>query len=91
VSRNVEAYREQAQASAADLAVVNLSMHATLAVDYFAARTLDAEEKLLHHTVAQYEQALQLNEDRYRGGLGSEVEVEQARTILETTRAAGAH
>ena len=83
----MEAYREQAQASAADLAVVNLSMHATLAVDYFAACTLDAEQKLLHDTVAQYEQALQLNEDRYRGGLGSEVEVEQARTILETTRA----
>jgi len=87
VSKNVESYREQAQASAADLAVVNLSMHAALAVDYFAARTLDAEEKLLHDTVAQYEQALQLNEDRYHGGLGSEVEVEQARTILETTRA----
>jgi NodT family efflux transporter outer membrane factor (OMF) lipoprotein len=87
VSRNVEAYREQAQASAADLAVVNLSMHATLAVDYFAARTLDAEEKLLQDTVAQYGQALQLNEDRYRGGLASDVEVEQARTILETTRA----
>src|SRR6202008_4485316 len=87
VSRNVESYREQAQASAADLAVVNLSMHAALAVDYFAARTLDAEEKLLKDTVAQYEQAYQLNEDRYQGGLASEVEVEQARTILETTRA----
>jgi NodT family efflux transporter outer membrane factor (OMF) lipoprotein len=87
VSRNVESHREQAQASAADLAVVNLSMHATLAVDYFTARTLDAEEKLLRDTVAQYEQALQLNEDRYEGGLASEVEVEQARTILETTRA----
>lgn len=87
VSRNVEYYREQAQASAGDLAVVNLSMHATLAVDYFAARALDAEEKLLLDTVTQYEQALQLNEDRYQGGLASEVEVEQARTILETTRA----
>jgi NodT family efflux transporter outer membrane factor (OMF) lipoprotein len=87
VSRNVESYREQAQASAADLAVVNLSMHAALAIDYFAARSLDAEEKLLQDTVAQYEQAFQLNEDRYQGGLASEVEVEQARTILETTRA----
>lgn len=87
VSRNVESYREQAQASAADLAVVNLSMHADLAIDYFAARTLDAEEKLLQDTVTQYQQALQLNEDRYQGGLASEVEVEQARTILETTRA----
>ncbi|HET6180366.1 MAG TPA: efflux transporter outer membrane subunit [Candidatus Sulfotelmatobacter sp.] len=87
VSRNVESFREQAQASAADLAIVNLSMHAALAVDYFAARTLDAEEKLLQDTVAQYQQAFQLNEDRYEGGLASEVEVEQARTILETTRA----
>ena len=87
VSRNVEAYREQAQASAGDLAVVNLTLHADVAVDYFAARTLDAEEKLLRNTVAQYEQALQLNQDRYEGGLASEVDVEQARTILETTRA----
>lgn len=87
VSKNVESYLEQAQASAADLAVINLSLHATLAVDYFAARSLDAEEKLLQDTVAQYQQAFQLNEDRYQGGLASEVEVEQARTILETTRA----
>jgi NodT family efflux transporter outer membrane factor (OMF) lipoprotein len=87
VSKNVESYREQAQASAADLAVVNLTMHADLAIDYFAARTLDAEENLLQNTVVQYQQALQLNEDRYQGGLASEVEVEQARTILETTRA----
>jgi NodT family efflux transporter outer membrane factor (OMF) lipoprotein len=81
VSKNVESYREQAQASAADLAVINLSLHATLAVDYFAARSLDAEEKLLKDTVAQYQQAFQLNEDRYNGGLASEVEVEQAKTI----------
>lgn len=87
VSRNVEANRDQAQATAADLAVVNLTMHATLAVDYFAARTLDAEQKLLQDTVTQYQQAFQLNEDRYQGGLGSEVEVEQAKTILQTTRA----
>ena len=87
VSRNVEYYREQAQVSAADLAVVNLSMHATLAIDYFAARSLDAEEKILQDSVKQYDQALQLNEDRYVGGLASEVEVEQARTILETTQA----
>ncbi len=58
-----------------------------LALAYFAARSLDAEEKLLQDTVRQYEEALQLNEDRYEGGLASEVEVHQARTQLETTRA----
>ena len=87
VRRTVESYREQAQASAADLAAVNLSMHAQLALDYFQARTLDAEEQLLNSTVTQYEQALQLIENRFAGGLASDLEVEQARTQLETTRA----
>jgi NodT family efflux transporter outer membrane factor (OMF) lipoprotein len=87
VRRTVESYREQAQASAADLAAVNLSMHAQLALDYFQARTLDAEEQLLNSTVTQYEQALALIESRYAGGIASDLEVEQARTQLETTRA----
>jgi NodT family efflux transporter outer membrane factor (OMF) lipoprotein len=88
VRKNVEAYREQAQASAADLATVNLSMHADLAIDYFQARSLDAQEQLLNSTVKQYEQALELNQSRFEGGIASEVEVEQAKTQLQTTRAA---
>jgi outer membrane protein TolC len=43
VRKTVESYREQAQASAADLATVNLSMHADLAVDYFQASELDGQ------------------------------------------------
>jgi NodT family efflux transporter outer membrane factor (OMF) lipoprotein len=88
VRKNVESYREQAQASAADLATVNLSMHADLALDYFQARSLDAEEQLLNSTVKEYEQALELNENRFQGGIASEVDVEQAKTQLQTTRAA---
>jgi NodT family efflux transporter outer membrane factor (OMF) lipoprotein len=87
VRRTVESYREQAQASAADLATVNLSMHAQLALDYFQARTLDAEEQLLNSTVTEYQQALDLIESRYAGGLASDLEVQQAKTQLETTRA----
>jgi NodT family efflux transporter outer membrane factor (OMF) lipoprotein len=87
VRKNVESFREQAQASAADLATVNLSMHAQLALFYFQARSLDAQEQLLNSTVQYYEQALQLNVARFQGGVGSEVEVEQAKTQLETTRA----
>jgi len=87
VRRNVESYRDQAQASAADLATVNLSMHAQVALDYFQARTLDAEEQLLNSTVTQYQQALELIESRFTGGLASDLEVQQARTQLETTRA----
>jgi NodT family efflux transporter outer membrane factor (OMF) lipoprotein len=88
VRRNVESYREQAQASAADLATINLSMHADLAVDYLQARSLDAQEQLLNSTAKQYEQALELTRSRFEGGIASEVEVEQAKTQLQTTRAA---
>ena len=86
-SSNRQSYRAQAQASAADLATLNLSMHANLAVDYFAARSLDAEEKLLQDTVVQYQNALDLNNALYEGGLVSEVFVQEAKTQLETTRA----
>ncbi len=87
VRRTVEFYREQAQASAADLATVNLSMHSQLALFYFQARMLDAEEQLLNSTVTQYEHALELIESRFAGGIASDVEVQQAETQLETTRA----
>jgi NodT family efflux transporter outer membrane factor (OMF) lipoprotein len=87
VRRTVESYREQAQASAADLATVNLSLHADLAIDYFQARSLDAEEELLNSTVKEYQDALDLTQSRYLGGLSSEVEVQQAKTQLDTTRA----
>jgi NodT family efflux transporter outer membrane factor (OMF) lipoprotein len=87
VRKTVESYREQAQASAADLATVNLSMHADLAVDYFEARSLDAEEQLLNTTVKEYQEYLELTENRFQGGVSSEVEVEQAKTQLQTTQA----
>jgi NodT family efflux transporter outer membrane factor (OMF) lipoprotein len=87
VRKTVESQRGQAQASAADLATVNLSMHAQLAELYFEARSLDAEEQLLNSTVKEYEQALQLTESRFQGGIDSEVEVQEASTQLETTQA----
>jgi NodT family efflux transporter outer membrane factor (OMF) lipoprotein len=87
IRRTVESYREQAQASAADLATVNLSMHTQVALFYFQARVLDAEEQLLNSTVTQYEQALELIQNRYAGGIASDLEVQQATTQLETTRA----
>ncbi|HXM99040.1 MAG TPA: efflux transporter outer membrane subunit [Candidatus Dormibacteraeota bacterium] len=87
VRKTVEAERGLAQASAADLATINLSLHAQLALFYFQARSLDAQEQLLNSAVAQYEQAFQLTDSRFKGGLASEVEVQQASTQLETTLA----
>jgi NodT family efflux transporter outer membrane factor (OMF) lipoprotein len=69
VRRTVEASRSEAQATAADVANVSLSLHAELAMDYFQLRGLDAQE------------------DRYKAGLASAVDVAQAETQLRTTRA----
>jgi NodT family efflux transporter outer membrane factor (OMF) lipoprotein len=87
VRRLVESSRSEAQASAADLANVSLSLHAELATDYFQLRGLDAQKQLLDVTVQSYEKALQLTQNRFLGGLTSAVDVAQAQTILETTRA----
>jgi NodT family efflux transporter outer membrane factor (OMF) lipoprotein len=87
VRRTVEAARSEAQASAADLASVDLSLHAELALDYFELRGLDSQKHLLDSTVVSYEKALELTQSRYHGGIASAVDVAQAQTQLETTRA----
>ena len=87
VRRTVEAARADAQATLADLESVRLSVHSELAVDYFQARELDAEAQLLDSTVASYARQLELTEDRYKGGIASQVDVAQAETQLETARA----
>ena len=86
VRHTVEAARSNAQASAADLESVRLSLHAELAFDYFQMRTLDAEEQLLRSNVTSFERALELTQNRYKGGVASAVDVAQAQTQLENTR-----
>jgi NodT family efflux transporter outer membrane factor (OMF) lipoprotein len=87
VRRTVEASRSEAQASAADLANVELSLRAELALDYFQLRGLDAQKQLLDSTVVSFQKAFELTNSRYTGGVASAVDVAQAQTILETTRA----
>ena len=87
VRSNVAASRASAQTSFADLQSVSLSLHAELATDYFQARELDAEAQLLDSTVDSYQRAYELTETRYQGGVSSLVDVAQAQTQLETTRA----
>jgi len=87
VRQSVASARTNAQASAADLAGVALSMHAELALDYFDLRGMDSQEQLLQSTVNSYTEALRLTQELYNGGLASAVDVAQAQTQLETTRA----
>ncbi len=87
IRHTVEAARSGAQASAADMAVVDLSLHAEMASAYFEMRGLDAQTKLLNDTVTDLERQLDLAQRRLDGGIGTEADVAQARTQLETVRA----
>jgi len=87
VRRTVEQARANAQASAAEAASVELTLHAELATDYFALRGIDSEIKLLTTTVADLERQLDLAQRRFAGGVATAVDVAQARTELETVRA----
>jgi NodT family efflux transporter outer membrane factor (OMF) lipoprotein len=87
VRRNVEASVASAEAAAADLENVRLSMQAELAVDWFQLHGYDAQKELLETNVAAQERALHLTQNRHDQGVVSGVDVAQAETLLETTRA----
>ena len=87
IRRSVESSEASAQASAADLAATRLSLEAELATDYFQLHELDAERQVLDETVAAYERSLTLTRNRYAQGVVSRVDVAQAETQLESTRA----
>jgi len=86
IRRGVAAAGEKAQASAADLESVNLSLHAELAIDYFELRSADTQQRLLDDTVKAFTDSLQLTRDRLEGGASPESDVAQAKTQLDTAR-----
>src|ERR1041385_1725545 len=76
-----------AQASAADLQNVRLTVEAELAFDYYQLRSLDAEKRLLDTTIEAYQQQLDLTRVRFQTGIASDEDVAQAETQLKTTQA----
>ena len=87
ISRSVTAAAASAQASGADLENARLAYQAALAEYYFELHGLDSDANLLENTVAADEQYLQLTKLRVEAGVDSGLDVSQAETQLETTRA----
>ncbi len=81
------AAHSRAQASAGDLAAVELALHAELAQDYFSLRGADATARLLEDSVKAYDHAFELTSNRYNGGIAAATDVDQAQTQRQNARA----
>src|SRR5689334_898481 len=87
IRNTVIASTSEAQATAADLQNVRLSVEAELAFDYYQLRSVDAEKRLLDSTIVAFQQQLDLTRVRQQTGIASDEDVAQAETQLETTQA----
>jgi NodT family efflux transporter outer membrane factor (OMF) lipoprotein len=87
VRRTVESNAAGAQASAADLEALRLSVQAELAQNYFQLRALDAQKQLFDDSVTAYQRSLTLTQNQYAAGIVAKVDVIQAQTQLRSTQA----
>lgn len=87
VRRELQAADSSAQASAAELAALRLSLQSELAQNYLQLRSQLRQRDLLEETAKAYQRALQMNESRYQAGLVSRADVSQAITQLRNTQA----
>jgi len=86
VRRSIEAAQGELEASAADYQAVLVSLCAEVALNYVDARTLQTQLQVAEENLKAQAETLQLTEWRFAAGLVSSLDVEQAKTNLESTR-----
>ena len=87
VRRSAQAGRAAAEASAADLESVRLSIHAILAQTYFSLRVADTGQRLYERIVADYTHSLKMTQNRYAQGVDARADVVAAEAQLKTAQA----
>jgi NodT family efflux transporter outer membrane factor (OMF) lipoprotein len=87
VRRGVEAATDEYQASKADLDGVLVSLAAAVAQNYIEVRSLQARLDVMGKNVALQDELLQLANWRAKAGLTTMLDIEQAGSSLEQTRA----
>jgi len=85
--RGVEAADAQYLATIADYQNVMVTLSAEVARAYIQIRTLEERIRLAKESVAIQERSLEIAENRFEGGLVTELDVQQARSLLANTRA----
>ncbi|WP_232628253.1 efflux transporter outer membrane subunit [Methylobacterium sp. Leaf118] len=87
IRRQIESDVAAAQASAADLASVRLSLQAELATAYLQMRYQDALKQVLRENVEGFKKSLAITENQYNAGVAARSDVITAQTQLQTTQA----
>jgi NodT family efflux transporter outer membrane factor (OMF) lipoprotein len=87
VRNTISAAAFGAQASAADLENIRLTVQTEVAVDYFQLHGQDSLKQLLDSTVVAFQKSLDLTKALFETGIDNDEAVAQAETQLETTQA----
>jgi NodT family efflux transporter outer membrane factor (OMF) lipoprotein len=87
IRRQIESDSAAAQASAADLMSARLSAQSTLVTNYFSLRISDARKRVLEETLAAYGRSLEIVRNQFNAGTVSRVDLAQAQTQYDQTRA----
>jgi multidrug efflux system outer membrane protein len=85
VRRTVESAEAQYAASADDFGVVLLTLNADVAQNYFALRSLDAQQEILLRSIELFRQQVDMTTTQKNAGIVGPTDVLQAQTQLDAT------
>jgi NodT family efflux transporter outer membrane factor (OMF) lipoprotein len=85
--RSIQAADADLQASIEDLNDVRVSLTAEVATNYFELRTYQSRLRVAEANLKNQEYTYRLTSERYQAGLVDELDMQQAKTSLENTRA----
>ncbi|MCL4782696.1 MAG: efflux transporter outer membrane subunit [Bryobacterales bacterium] len=87
IGGTVDAYTADVQASEEDLRDVMVSLTAEVATNYVDLRSYQAQLAVTRQNLSAQQETAELTEILYQSGLTSRLDVEQARTNVESTKA----
>ena len=87
IRRSFESAGASAQASIADYENILLTLKAEVATNYFALRTADAEISVQLRSIKSFQDNLDLTNSRFKGGISTQLDVDQAAATLASAQA----